>query len=596
MKKLLVGVLAAVSAAVLLITCASSGASGGSASGSQGSHLAFTVIRSMPPLGRHIAWSPDGSKIAIGVPTRFLDQNRIIILDMASASVVNAWSASFLSDAEKRFHPGEGQGRMAAIAYSSDGNNIAIGLNRANSDTGTVLAPGAIRTFDAASGKPVALINDMPGIGSTLLGYSPDSQNMLALFGTVFNEYLSHLWIMNTNGSVAQTLWDAATMAKKLSNPGSGLSSKSFDDPEFRHAVYSPDGKTVAGAGFESIRIWDSANGRTLRNLPCKNGSALTYSNDGTLLVLGTMEGTVTLFNMQTNSEARTFEGLKTFIWTVTISPDKKYVMALDENGLLKVWELESGKEIQSFQIGPISNDTRLFARRGAVRDVAFSPDATRIALRNSENYIQVWDIASGQCVSFAFYEEDKWAVISEKGNAWNTAGQNEGISFIASVDGKGNQTMITQASNNVETLTKILTGKTGAVLGTAAATENNAVDAPALANGTYSVNIETRRYGGPNYNFFKYYLHRIEINGNQFNVFVSTEAGVTNNAITSRFKEIKLTNKDTGDVYVPVRAREQSGTLVLNFTGVKGRHFSLTVPTLADPCEFKDFVLSRPD
>lgn len=111
---------------------------------------------------------------------------------------------------------------------------------------------------------------------------------------------------------------------------------------------YSSNGKMIVSAGGTSLRLWDASTGR----------------------------------------EIRTFIDVKDVIYSVTFSPDNKFVLTGCANHKAVLWDVETGKAIKSF-IGQTKDDL--------IESVAFSPDGRSVITGGSDKIIRLWDIASGQ-------------------------------------------------------------------------------------------------------------------------------------------------------------------------------------------------------
>ena len=111
---------------------------------------------------------------------------------------------------------------------------------------------------------------------------------------------------------------------------------------------YSRNGKMIVSAGGTSLRLWDASTGR----------------------------------------EIRTFADVKDAIFSVTFSPDDKFVLTGCANHKAILWDVETGKAIKSF-IGNTKDDL--------LDSVAFSPDGRTVLTSGSDKIIRLWDIASGQ-------------------------------------------------------------------------------------------------------------------------------------------------------------------------------------------------------
>lgn len=80
----------------------------------------------------------------------------------------------------------------------------------------------------------------------------------------------------------------------------------------------------------------------------------------------------------------RVFGGHEGPAYSVAVTPDGKLLASGDANGRIRIWELETGREVTSFM-----------AHDGEVRALAFSPDGSRLASGGQFRQLKLWDTAN---------------------------------------------------------------------------------------------------------------------------------------------------------------------------------------------------------
>jgi len=616
--------------------------------------------------GEFLAWNSDGSRLVVGTGRRLFKENRAIIWDMASAAVTKTFTAEFRNPAEEMVFANtihsDLAARMRSIAFAPDGNNVTMamigGVRTFNPDTGrtTSLVEGSVR-INATTASYWSDVSTVYDGNETKFMYSPDGRTMLVMSG---DEPSSRVYNVDVSWDVTRavdlrpwggtgirdvtsieraephrapynmriTLWDIAgsrqlyllkeydvyTMSSNAKTP-----LETFD--LFRDAAFSPDGRTIAACGIKNVRIWDTSNGRVLRDFklndgyeidrenvrifePDRSSSSLSFSRDGSLLAVGSYYDDIVLFNMRTNTELKQLSGIKKFIALVAVTPDNKQVMALSTDGLLMVWDIESGDIVKSLQIGAVTGINAF--------NTAFSPDRTRVALRASDTTVQVWDIASGEYATLAFYYPDLWVAAASSGYGWNAS--ESGQSFIALVSEDGSAQNVSRGENNPGTLSAILTGRTDGLFDAdksryapvqqmvtiaASSSRNSAVYQP-IQDGRYS-NLSNEELKVYVFGSYACELRYIEVEDGIFSICLTTAGNIAlADIFDQKYKQIRLTNLDTGIKYTPTGRRPEDmysrfGRVFIDFSGVEGRRFSLTIPTKENHT-FSEFVLGARD
>ena len=128
-----------------------------------------------------------------------------------------------------------------------------------------------------------------------------------------------------------------------------------FFDGTVRSVAFSPDGKWVAAGGDRSARLFDAATGDRLQTLKGHAGevNAVAFSPDGGLLASGSRDKTV------------------------------------------RVWEAKTGKPLKVLKGGD-DGATHVHLKDLPVASLAFLPDGKRLVSCGTNNYVTVWDLASG--------------------------------------------------------------------------------------------------------------------------------------------------------------------------------------------------------
>jgi WD40 repeat protein len=173
-------------------------------------------------------------------------------------------------------------------------------------------------------------------------------------------------------------------------------------DPTTQASIvsYSPDGKTLLIGGYGgSLELWNLSNGKLITtaqtNLTGLNSAA--FSPDGSGVVVGGIQGAQGAVELRQVSTGQLIAKLKTAstqINSVAFSPDGKTVAGggYSANGVVEIWSAANGSLLASLTTGaPWLNS------------VAYSPDAKSLAVGGetaTAGVVQLWDLSSASLKS----------------------------------------------------------------------------------------------------------------------------------------------------------------------------------------------------
>jgi WD40 repeat protein len=116
---------------------------------------------------------------------------------------------------------------------------------------------------------------------------------------------------------------------------------------------------------------------------------SVAFSPDDKFLVTGDGDGLVCLWDASSGREILTYKGHINAVYSVTFSPNGQIIASCGHDRKIKLWDIYSGRCLTTLQ-----------GHTDAVRCVSFSPNGNMLASCSSDHTIKLWDIHTYKCLS----------------------------------------------------------------------------------------------------------------------------------------------------------------------------------------------------
>lgn len=117
----------------------------------------------------------------------------------------------------------------------------------------------------------------------------------------------------------------------------------------------------------------------------------VAFCGDGKAVVSASDDSPLRLWEVETGKEIRQFNGHGRAILSLSVSPDGKTIASSGSDDTIRIWDTATGKELRRFRfkVDPLGLSPRSLV-------VAFSPDGKSVAAGINQR-LQVLDIATGK-------------------------------------------------------------------------------------------------------------------------------------------------------------------------------------------------------
>ena len=228
----------------------------------------------------------------------------------------------------------------------------------------------------------------------------------------------------------AYALWADDIRVMNLNTGQERWTVKLPDDLAIALAI-SPDGKTLASAGGfapSPIRLWNLATGEMIRESNAAESQrgyvcSLAFSPDGKMLVSGSSDQTIRVWDTDGLRLRRMLHGHKNEVRSLVVLPDNKTLVSGCKDGSVVVWDMAASRPAPPHQKLPADllawsfatngqtiltcdrqgrvaqwrenylAEERLFEMGTNFIQVAFFPHRSIVLARSSLGHIQVWDL-----------------------------------------------------------------------------------------------------------------------------------------------------------------------------------------------------------
>ncbi|MCT7984619.1 serine/threonine protein kinase [Laspinema sp. A4] len=147
----------------------------------------------------------------------------------------------------------------------------------------------------------------------------------------------------------------------------------------------------VTGSWDNTIKVWNVATGQLLRTLMGHQEAvwSVAVASDGKTLASGSSDQQIKIWNLPTGQLIHTLTGHSNWVAAVDLSPKGELVASASSDKTIKVWSVKSGELIHT-----------LTGHRYAVTCIAFTPDGKTLVSGSGDKTLKIWSLTTGECLS----------------------------------------------------------------------------------------------------------------------------------------------------------------------------------------------------
>ena len=156
----------------------------------------------------------------------------------------------------------------------------------------------------------------------------------------------------------------------------------------------------ASGSDDKTARLWDAATGDCIATFQGHNDGVkgVAFSPDSSILVTACASGDKSLRLWDTKALKLVCAlASQSFISDISFSPDGVFI-ACAEGASVALWSASERRLVKTM-VGP--SDV------GAIRSVDFSPDGAYVVSSGDDGVVRVWEVSSGKCVTSS--DEGHW-------------------------------------------------------------------------------------------------------------------------------------------------------------------------------------------
>ncbi|MFD8223398.1 NB-ARC domain-containing protein [Streptomyces massasporeus] len=242
---------------------------------------------------------------------------------------------------------------------------------------------------------------------------------------------------------------------------------------DVRALEVAPDGKWIAAAYDDGVRIIDVESSSIESLLRCNWATCLSISPDGSWMVTGDSAGDIRVWDMSTRSVTQTLPRRRGVVRSVAIAPNGNWSAAA------------SGDGVQLWNTGSEEFHTTLIDDLGAARSIVVSADSAWLAVASNDAVARIFDTVTGEPrTHLAGHQDFIRAVAVAPGGNWLATGGN-----AIRIWDRASQSEPQAEGNSPVAILRVITAPSGDALATIDA--NGAVDIRDQSTGEQVVRLD---------------------------------------------------------------------------------------------------------